>query len=120
MPEEPSLHDLNARVMTLEKGYQEINGKLSDIQDRLNKKTSEDARIAALVEFTKSEVEEVKTTLNVMNDKLLDAVLRGNDAKRTSDEDEKSFYRKVLIACISVLGTIVLAAFGVSKLIPLP
>jgi len=36
-----------------------------------------------------------------------------------SEEKDKTFYRKLIIACVSILGTIVLSFFGIKALIPL-
>lgn len=44
---------------------------------------------------------------------------RDKDNQAKSEEKDKAFYRKLIIACISVLATIVLSFFGIKALIPI-
>jgi hypothetical protein len=77
------------------------------------------------VEHTK-QIVEISTKLDLMHTdlkeskqntyKLLEKVLADNDENTKSNTN---FYKKLVIACFSVLGTVVLAAFGITKIIPL-
>jgi predicted ribosome quality control (RQC) complex YloA/Tae2 family protein len=41
------------------------------------------------------------------------------DHDRKSSDAEKRFYRKLIVACVAILGTIVLSFFGIKAIIPL-
>lgn len=131
MAETITLESLDARVKSLEKvTFEEVKPCLSSIQTELRDKSVADAKIASTMDVVSRDTAEVKTMVNTISTKLLDAVLKDRErsveaerldaeAERKDDQSDKKFYQKVILVCLAALITIVLAAFGISKIIPL-
>ena len=77
------------------------------------------------VEHTR-QITEISTKLDLIHsdlkdskDKTFELLNKVLDNNNTTVQSNTNFYKKLIIGCVTVLGTIVLAAFGITKLIPL-
>jgi cation transport ATPase len=93
---------------------------MSLVTDTLNKSRED---MATYIKMQEKNDEKDREHKRLLEQKELDfqRQLATQQSKATlkDSSEEKSFYRKLIIACVSVGGTIVLATFGISKIIPI-
>ena len=122
--------EMENRVETLE-------SQVKGIKDNLKEREVGEARIERTLEMVtqtlfslqndtkelrKELLSLVSTTLKKSQDDISNFIKmadKGSQVDKYSTEKEKAFYRKIIIACISIGGTIVLVSFGIKQLIPL-
>jgi len=114
---ELTLENHEARLMILERSQEEFKEALMCIQEDLKSKSVNDAKMASMLETTVRDISDVKTSVKIINDKLLDEILTERRAEREDNTREKKFYQDIIWKAIIVVGTIILGAFGVKELI---
>lgn len=132
-------HD--GRINHLEQTVEEIKATLDRMTGELRKKSENDVRMAMQVDNMVQDMSELKNDVKEMSSKLLDALIdsMAEDKKERSEEeceDRKSiekekermakerraeieFYRKLVLGCLAVGGTLILSAYSISKIIPI-
>ena len=129
-----------SRLGHLEQAVEQINITLSTMNTELRKKSENDVKMSLQVDTMVRDVSEVKCSVKEMNSKLLDTLIKVMDEDkkdRNNDEAEErkyadrekervaserraevEFYRKLILGCLAVGGTIILSAYGISKIVP--
>lgn len=98
---------------------EKLEEALDEIRADLKQKSINDARIEEILKVVQQNITIVQTDTKDIKAEMMKLVYKAIEQNQTNNQDEKSFYRKLIITCISVIVSIILSALGISKLIPL-
>jgi chromosome segregation ATPase len=141
--------DILGRIMDLESRTNDrvskLEGDISDIHQQLRKQAENTASVKTSIDAVLMQQTGISSDVKELRTNMMDLVTTTLQQSRTdmstwmqmtekhrqdqeskdkvnqakSEEKDKSFYRKLILACVSILGTIVLSFFGIKALIPL-
>lgn len=97
-----------------------IEEKVDSISNELKEKSVSDARIEQSLQIMQNSIQIMQNDMKEIREKMMDLLLKALDQNSNNTQDEKAFYRKLIISCVTVLVTILLSILGISKIIPLP
>lgn len=110
---------LRSEIEATKERVEKVEIALDEIRTELRDKSIADARIQQILETMQGTIQLVQTDTREIRNEMMKLILKAIEQNQKDDTAEKAFYRKLIVTTVSVLITITLAAFGISKLIPM-
>jgi hypothetical protein len=114
---EKSIEIMTQTIAMVQTDTKELRGGLLDLVSKTLQKTQED--MANYIKMNDKSDEKDREHQRLLAEKELEITQRELELRSRSDKKEKDFYRKLIIACFAIGGTIVLTFFGIKALIPI-
>ncbi len=102
----------------LEERLSKVENSVEEIRVELKEKSVQDAKMEKMMETVQSTILLVQSDTKEIRNEMMKLVMTALDKSTEDGNAEKVFYRKLIIGSVTILGTIVLAAFGITKIMP--
>lgn len=108
---------LRQDLETTKERVAKLETSMEEIRAELKQKSISDARIEQILETLQTQIQIVQTDTREIRNEMMKLVMKIVEDSQKDDNEEKLFYRKLIIGSVTIFATIVLAAFGISRVI---